>query len=76
MVGNLLAEIQPREPAVGQMHPHFVHQAPLAGDSIEIAYQQQAQQYLGINRGSSGRAVKVLQPLPYEAEIHIAIDQP
>jgi len=55
------------------MHAHFIQQAPFASDAIEVAHQQQAQQHFGINRGTTGRTVEAPQPLPHEAEIHVAI---
>jgi hypothetical protein len=75
VIGNLLLKAQSSEPTVGKMHPHFVHQAPLAGDPVQIADQQQAQQHFRINRRSSGRAVEVLQALSYEAQIHMVINE-
>jgi len=38
VIRNLLLEIQPREPAVGQMHPYFFQQTPFARNPVEIAH--------------------------------------
>ena len=60
---DLLIEAQTGEPAPGQMHAQFLHQLALAGDAVQIADQQNAQQQLGINRRSTGLAVAVFQLL-------------
>jgi len=41
---DLLIEAQTREPAPRQMHAQFLHQLALAGDAVQIADQQDAQQ--------------------------------
>ena len=48
---NLLIEPQTGEPAPRQMHAQLFHQFALAGDAVQIADQQNAQQQFGINRG-------------------------
>jgi hypothetical protein len=58
------------------MHPHFIQQTPLAGNAVQIADQQKAQQHLGINRRATSRTVEASQPLAHKAEIDIAIQQP
>ena len=63
---NLLVEAQTGEPAPGQMHAQFLHQLPLAGDAVQVADQQDAQQKLGINRGPTGLTVAVFQLRPYK----------
>jgi hypothetical protein len=52
VVGNLLIKAQPGEPAPRQVHAQLFHQLALAGDAVQIANQQNAQQKLGINRGA------------------------
>src|SRR5205807_7006480 len=49
---------------------------PLAGDAVQIANQQNAQQKFGINRGPAGLAVAVFQLLPDELEADVLVDQP
>jgi hypothetical protein len=46
---NLLIEPQPGEPAPWQMHAQLFDQLALAGNPVEIADQQDAQQKLGID---------------------------
>src|SRR5713226_9094322 len=41
VVWNLLLEVQPSEPTIGQVHPDFFQQAPLAANPVEISHQQQ-----------------------------------
>ena len=60
---DLLIETQAGEPAPRQMHAQFLHQFALAGDAVQIADQQNAQQKLGINRRPTGLAVTVFQLL-------------
>ena len=43
VVGNLLIQAQPGEPAPCQMHAQLFHQLALAGDAVQIANQQDAQ---------------------------------
>ena len=73
---NLLIETQPREPAPGQMHSQLFHQPALAGDAVQVADQQNAQQQFGINRGPPGLTVAALQLLPYKLKTDVLVDQP
>jgi hypothetical protein len=72
----LLIETQTSEPAPRQMHTQLFHQPPLAGDAVQIANQQNAQQKFGINRGPAGLAVAIFQLLPDELEADVLVDQP
>src|SRR5437588_7027892 len=63
---DLLIEAQTGEPAPRQMHAQFLHQFAFAGDAVQIADQQNAQQELGINRGATGLAVAVSQSLAHK----------
>ena len=76
MVRQRLVKPQAGEPPIGEMHPDFVQQAPLAGDPLEVPDEQQAQQYFRVNRGSTRRAIEACQPVSHEAEIDRAVDQP
>jgi hypothetical protein len=60
VVRNLLIETQAPKPAPRQMHAQLFDQLALAGDVVQIADQQDAQQKLGINRRPSRLAVTVL----------------
>src|SRR5271170_7160694 len=73
---DLLIETQPREPSPRQMHAQLFHQLALAGDAVQIADQQNAQQQLRINRGSTRLTVAVFQLLPDELEADVLVDQP
>ena len=73
---NLLIEPQTGEPSPRQMHAQLFHQFALAGDAVQIADQQNAQQQLGINRRPARLAVAVLQLLPDELEADVLVDQP
>jgi hypothetical protein len=73
---DLLIETQTREPAPRPMHAQFLHQLALAGDAVQIANQQNAQQQLGINRGATGLAVTIFQLFTYEGEADVFFDQP
>ncbi len=72
---DLLIETQPREPAPGQVHAQFFHQFALAGDAIQIADQENAQQKLGINRGAAHLAVAVFQLLADEGKADVLFNQ-
>src|SRR5437879_4407934 len=50
VMGNLLLEPQPGEPAPRQVHAQFFQQLPLTGDAVEIPQQQDPQQHFRINR--------------------------
>src|SRR5438105_14079101 len=75
MMRDLLIETQTREPAPGQMHAKFLHQLALAGDAVQIANQQNAQQQLGINRRSARLAVTLPQPLAHEGTADVPFDE-
>jgi len=47
---ELLIESQAREPTPCQVHAQFLDQPALAGDALQIANQQNAQQQFGIDR--------------------------
>ena len=73
---DFLIETQAREPAPRQMHAQFLHQFAFAGDAVQIADQQNAQQQLGINRRSASVAVTFLQLLAHEGKTDVLIDEP
>src|ERR1700688_1415265 len=73
---NLLIEPQSREPAPRQVHAQFLHQLPFAGDAIQVADQQNAQQQFGINRRPAGIAVTRFQLLPHKGKADVLFDQP
>ena len=73
---HLLIEPQTDEPSPRQMHAQFLHQLTLAGDAVQIADQQNAQQQLGVNRRSASVAVTFFQLLAHEGKTDVLIDQP
>jgi len=73
---NLLIETQAGEPAPRQMHVQFLDQLALAGNAVQIANQQNAQQELGIDRGASGFAIAVLEPLANKSQADVLVDEP
>ena len=75
VMGNLLIEAESGKPAPGQMHLQFLDQLALAGDAVEIADQQNAQQEFRIDRGSARIAVGVLQLLTNEIEADVSVDE-
>ena len=75
VVRDLLIEPQPGEPSPRQMHAQFFHQFAFAGDAVQIADQQNAQQKLGINRRPARLTVAVFQLLPHELETDVLVDQ-
>jgi hypothetical protein len=72
---NFLIEAQTREPAPRQMHAQFLHQFAFAGDSIQIANQQDAQQKFRIDGRSARLAVTLFQRFPHEAKADVLIDE-
>ena len=58
------------------MHAQLFHQLALAGDAIQIADQQNAQQKLGINRRAARIAVTLLQLLAHEGQADVFFDEP
>ena len=57
------------------MHAQFLDQLALARDAIQIADQQDAQQKLGINRGTPHLAVALLQPLAHKSKADVFFDE-
>src|SRR5439155_12878016 len=76
MMRDLLIETQAREPAPRQMHAQLFHQLAFAGDAVQIANQQNAQQKLGIDRRTAGLAVAILQLLPHKGKADVLFNQP
>src|SRR2546429_7403886 len=75
MMWNLLIEAQSREPAPRQMHAQFFHQLALAGDAVQVADQQNAQQQFRINRGPARLTVAIFQLLSHKLKTDVLIDQ-
>src|SRR5271166_216877 len=73
---NLLIETQADEPAPCQMHAQLFHQLALAGNAVQIANQQDAQQQFGIDGGTPSLAVAVLEPLTDEGQADVLVDEP
>ena len=72
---NFLVEAEASEPVISKMHPNILNQAALAGDSVQIANQQNSKQNFWIDRRPPCMAVARLQGLTAEAEIDLAINE-
>ena len=57
VVGDLVLQTQPAEPAVGQVQLHLLAQPPLRADRIAVADQQHPDHQLGIDRRTARVAV-------------------
>src|ERR1700740_3723107 len=75
VMGNLLIEAESGKPAPSQMHLQLLEQLQLAGNTIEIADQQDTQQEFRIDRGSARIAVGVLQLLTNEIEADVPVKE-
>src|SRR5246500_5821085 len=73
---DLLIETQTGEPAPGQVHAQLFHQLALAGDAVQIANEQNAQQKLGINGRSASIAVTRFQLLPHKRKADVLFNEP
>jgi len=58
------------------MHAQLLDQLALAGDAIQIANQQNAQQQLWINRRTAHIAVTLFQLLTHKGEADVFVDEP
>jgi hypothetical protein len=61
VVGNFVLEIEPTEPAIGEMEFDFLAQFPLGTDAIAIPDNEHPQHELWIYRRSADFAVEGLQ---------------
>ena len=76
-VRNLVAKLQTKEPAVGNVHLHLPHQLPLRANSVQITKQQQLEQHHRLQRRTAVvLAVKVLHAGVDKTEIHHLVDLP
>ena len=73
---DLLIEPQPGEPAPRQMHAQLFHQLALAGNAVQVADQQHAQQQFGIDRWPPRLTVALFPLLPDELETDMFVDEP
>ena len=75
VVRHGIGQVEPAEPAMGEVQRDFLAQPPLRADAAHIADEQHADHQLGINRGPADRAVVGLQ-LPANArQLNKAIDR-
>jgi hypothetical protein len=58
------------------VHAQFLPQLPFAGDAVQIADQQNAQQKLGINRRTACIAVTRFQLLPHKGKADVLFNEP
>src|SRR5579862_8855985 len=73
---DLLIETQTGKPPPRQVHAQFLYQFPFAGDAVQIADQQNAQQKLGINGRSASIAVTRFQLLPHKRKADVLFNEP
>src|SRR6185295_5060685 len=65
VIGNLVVEIKPTEPAVGQMQLNLLTQPPLKANAVAVANDQHPDHKLGINRRPANIAIEEGQFLAY-----------
>jgi hypothetical protein len=58
MVGHLVVEIEPTEPAIGKVKLHFFAQPALRTDAVAIADNQHPDHELGIDRRPADLAIE------------------
>jgi|SRR5580698_7217935 hypothetical protein len=73
---NFLVEAETSEPAPRKVHAQLLDKLALAAYPVQIANQQNAEQELRIDGWTTRFAVAVLQPLVYETEVDMLINQP
>src|SRR5262249_60882199 len=61
VIGNLVVEIKPAEPAVGQMQLNLLTQPPLKANAVAVANDQHPDHKLGINRRPANIAIEGCQ---------------
>jgi hypothetical protein len=61
VIGNLVVEIKPTEPAVGQMQLNLLTQPPLKANAVAVANDQHPDHKLGINRRPANIAIEECQ---------------
>ena len=61
VIGYRVVEIEPAEPAIGQMQLDFLAQLTLKTDAIAVADHQHPQHELGVDRGPADVAVESRQ---------------
>ena len=76
VVRNLAVQPQAAEPAVGEVEVDLLAEPALGADAEAIADQQHADQQLGIDRGTSDRAVEGSKMRPHALQIDEAVDRP
>src|SRR5450631_418656 len=76
MIRHLTVETQAAEPAIGQVEVDFVTQPPLRADPVAVTHQKHADHQLGIDRGTSHRAVVRLKMGPNARQVDEPVDGP
>src|SRR5260370_25509776 len=76
VVRHFLIKLKPSEPSIREVHPHLFHQAPLAGDAVQVSDQQNSEEQLRIDRRPAGVAIKLADLIPHKTEIDMRIDEP
>jgi hypothetical protein len=58
------------------MHAQFLDKLALAADAVQVSNQQNPQQQLRIDRGTTSVAIALLQLFAHEPEVDMLINQP
>jgi hypothetical protein len=61
VIGNLVVEIKPTKPAVGQMQLNLLTQPPLKANAVAVANDRHPDHKLGINRRPANIAIEECQ---------------
>src|SRR5262245_29415629 len=61
MIGNFIVEIEPTEPAIGEVQFDFLAQLPLKTDTEAVADNEHSDHQLGVDRRTTNLAVECLQ---------------
>ena len=74
MVGHPVGQIEPAEPAIGEIEMHLLAQPPFRADAEKVADQQHPEHQLRIDRGPSAGAVARSQRLANKTEVEQPVD--
>ena len=75
VVGHPTGQVEPAEPAGGEIEVNLLAEPPLGPDTKAIADQEHPYQQLGIDRRTACRTVERRQPRPKVREIDKAVDR-
>src|SRR5208283_1471391 len=76
VVGHLVLEPEPAEPAIGQVQMHFLAQTSLRTDPEAVAHQQHSHHQLGINGWSARMAIRRREMLAQIRQVEKPVNAP